>query len=325
MSDLDRFVVFVRREAASYHAPPRTPSDTMWTRVSAQMDAAAYNEPPPAPREEMWERIEAAWGSGQSVGSAAAPTRDGGRLPARWTRKRIGAGWAAGLAAAASLVLGLMLGRSYEGPGAGVTNGPPAGPAAVTTPGRIAPPAVVGQETATVDPRESTHAVVVADAATSESVVTREPARAEVPGRVAPNALAETPVAQPVETDARTTTPAAFARLVQPAADYETTRHLGRAAMLLTAFRIDQGTPTSQQDLARWARELLGDTRMYLDMEASRSPVERALLEDLELVLLQISRLGPGAPDFEWQLALESMEWKGTLTRLRAASTTGET
>ena len=107
-------------------------------------------------------------------------------------------------------------------------------------------------------------------------------------------------------------------------AHYETTRHLDRAATLLTAFRIDQGTPTSQQDLARWARELLGDTRMFLDMEASRSPLERALLEDLELVLLQISRLGPGAPDFERQLALESMEWKGTLTRLRAASATEE-
>ena len=62
--------------------------------------------------------------------------------------------------------------------------------------------------------------------------------------------------------------PQRFARLVQPVAHYETTRHLDRAATLLTAFRIDQGTPTSQQDLARWARELLGDTRMFLDMEA---------------------------------------------------------
>ena len=71
-------------------------------------------------------------------------------------------------------------------------------------------------------------------------------------------------------------------------------------------------------------RALLVDTRMFLDMPVSRSPLERTLLEDLELVLLQISRLGPGVPDFEWQLARESMERKGTLMRVRAANAAGE-
>lgn len=315
MSDLDRFAAFLRREGTSYHAPPPTPSDAMWPDVSARMDAAAYNAPPPVPREEMWERIEAAWSSGPSV----EPTGDTARSPARWAGRRIHTGWAAGLAAAASLVLGLMLGRGFADPGAGATDGSSAGPAAVPTSGPNAPTVIVepdgilGPATVveletgpTVDPRESAPAVVVADAAPAESAAAEEPAQAEAPTRVAP------------------TTPAAFATIAQPAAHYETSRHLDRAATLLTAFRIDQGTPMSQQDLARWARELLGDTRMFLDMEAPRSPLERALLEDLELVLLQISRLGPGVPDFERQLALESMEWKGTLTRLRAASATGE-
>lgn len=134
MNEFDRFAAFLRREGASYHAPPPTPSDAMWPEVSARMDAGAYNAPPPAPREEMWERIEAAWSPGPSVSSAAAklaadhaaaplvpaePAAGGERLPARWTAKRISTGWAAGLAAAASLVLGLMLGRSYDGPGRG--------------------------------------------------------------------------------------------------------------------------------------------------------------------------------------------------------------
>ncbi|MYA43031.1 MAG: hypothetical protein F4Z31_14930 [Gemmatimonadetes bacterium] len=359
MNDLDRFAAFLRREGASYHAPPPTPSDAMWPDVSARMDAGAYNAPPPAPREAMWERIEATWASGQSVAPTAAslaadhaaaplvpaePAAGGAHRPARWTGKRISTGWAAGLAAAASLVLGLMLGRSYEGPGAGVTDGPSAGPAAVATqePNIPAVPAepAAPVEPATLaeleteppaDPRESTPATAVADAATTETAMGRERPRAEAPERVAANVRSEAPALQP-ETpaalasapDAPASPPAAFARLVQPVAHYETTRHLDRAATLLTAFRIDQGTPTSQQDLARWARELLGDTRVFLDMQAPRSPLERALLEDLELVLLQISRLGPGAPDFERQLALESMEWKGTLTRLRAASATGE-
>ncbi len=352
MNDLGRFAAFLRREGASYNTPPPTPSDAMWPDVSARLDAGAYNMPPPPPREAMWERIEAAWASGQSVapaptnlnaGHAAAspvpaePTGDPGRFPARWTGRRISTGWAAGLAAAASLVLGLMLGRSYEGPGAGVTDGPSAGPAAVATqePNIPAVPAAptAPVEPATLaeletepppDPRESATAVVVADAETAETAMERERSQAEAPARVVSDVSPETLAGFASASDAPAGPPAAFARLVQPVAHYETTRHLDRAATLLTAFRIDQGTPTSQQDLARWARELLGDTRMFLDMEAPRSPLERALLEDLELVLLQISRLGPGAPEFERQLALESMEWKGTLTRLRAASATGE-
>lgn len=351
MNGSDRFAAFLRREGASYHAPPPTPSDAMWLDVSARMDAGAYNAPRPAPREEMWERIEAAWSPEPSVGPAAAklvtdhaaapaipaePTADTARFPARWTGKQISTGWAAGLAAAASLVLGLMLGRSYEGPGAGVTDGPSAGPAAVAPPGPNVPGTVepaAPVEPATLaeleteppaDPRESAPAAVVADAATAETAMGLERPQAEAPGRAPSNATSEAPALPASTPDAPAGTPAAFATLVQPGADYETTRHLDRAATLLTAFRIDQGTPTSQQDLARWARELLGDTRMFLDMQAPRSPLERALLEDLELVLLQISRLGPGAPHFERQLALESMEWKGTLTRLRAASATGE-
>jgi len=113
---------------------------------------------------------------------------------------------------------------------------------------------------------------------------------------------------------------------VEPDFDYATAGHLGRAATLLTAFRTDRRTPASRQDLARWARELLAETRMYLGLSAdSGSLVEHTLLEDLELVLIQIAGLGPGAPDFEWDLARESMERRGTLMRLRAASVAGET
>jgi len=115
-----------------------------------------------------------------------------------------------------------------------------------------------------------------------------------------------------------------FADLRTRGGEYLQNRHLDRTATLLTAFRIDQRTPASEMELASWASELLVDTRVFLDMPVSRTPLERALLEDLELVLLQISRLRPGAPDFEWQLARESMEWKGTLMRVRAASAAAE-
>ena len=104
--------------------------------------------------------------------------------------------------------------------------------------------------------------------------------------------------------------------------DHDTIRYLGRAETLLTAFRIDQRSPASEMDLARWGRELLIETRMRLDLPVSRTPEENALLKDLELILLQVSRLGTGVPHVEWQLARESMELKGTLPRLRAVSAT---
>ena len=97
-------------------------------------------------------------------------------------------------------------------------------------------------------------------------------------------------------------------------------RHLDRTQALLVAFRTDIGSDESQSDLARWAREFLVETRSLLDTPGAQGQRERALLRDLELVLVQIARLGPDAPDFERELAHESMERKGTLMRLRSAS-----
>ena len=320
MNDRDRFAEFLRREGASYHAPPETPSDAMWSRVGARLDAQAYNEPPPAPREVMWERIEAEWASGRTAiqvadQPAVGPVADPVRLPGRWRRKGSATAWTAGLAAAASLVLGLALGRNSQGPETGPAAGAQAAPASAATPDRIVPATLVERPAPEPEGQvQPAPEVVATNAAATGTEVT--------PQRAAPQrAVAEPAVLQRTAAEAR----AALPRLLEPEADFVTTRHLGRAETLLTAFRIDQGTPMSERDLARWARELLGDTRMLLDMPVSQSPVERALLEELELVLLQISRLGPEAPAFERQLALESMEWKGTLTRLRAASATGET
>ena len=343
MNERDRFAEFLRREGASYHAPPETPSDAMWSRVGARLDAQAYNAPPPAPREAMWERIEAQRAAGRATARTAGPVTVGpvaepARLPGRWRRKGSATAWTAGLAAAASLVLGLVLGRNSQGPETGPAAGPQAAPVSAPTPDRVVPATLVERPAPEPEGRdEPAPEVVAANAAAPETEVAATNAAAPetevTPQRTAPQRTVARPAVlqraaeeQPVAAaSARTEAVLAQPRLFEPKADFVTTRHLGRAETLLTAFRIDQGTPMSEQDLARWARELLGDTRMLLDMPVSQSPVERALLEELELVLLQISRLGPEAPAFERQLALESMEWKGTLTRLRAASATGET
>ena len=354
MSDFDRFVEFVRREGAGYNEPPEAPGKAMWGGVEARLtgadpvdkmaaataigvsgamnkadheplEARGYNDPPSEPREDMWERIETAWAVRESNG---APNGEfGGRVafgrPAvgPWLERHRVVGWVVGLAAAASLVLGIVLDRDAGLAQPGETGIAPSGSTVVAEPGTevaVPPLALAEARPAPLgEVPEPEPQVVVASVVPSASLVV-EPGTVAAQGesgefveRVAEDTPSERSVVLPSPVRSRQ--------------DYTTTRHLDRTATLLTAFRIDQRSPASEQDLAIWARGLLVDTRMHLDMPVNRSPLERALLQDLELVLLQISRLGPGAPDFEWQLARESMEWKGTLMRVRAASAEGET
>ena len=304
----------------------------------APIHAPGYHPPPPPPRDEMWARIEASWALRRSAPAASAssgatppasplpasrlppfrrgplvtaPSDAASRRRTAWTGRRGTTAWFAALAAAASLVLGIALGRGTRD----VQPGETAVPTAVTTPGAAVPETVTpsvaaaGQEPAeTEDP--GTSAAEVASAEMAASVAVPEGGEAAARHLVTVNAPEELAAVRPDR--------------FEPEHDYVTARHLGRAATLLTAFRTDRRTPASEQDLALWARELLLDTRMFLDLSDSRSPIEQVLLEDLELVLIQIAGLGPGAPDFEWALARESMERRGTLTRLRAASAEGE-
>lgn len=330
MSDPDRFTAFLRHAAASYNEPPEVPAEAMWMGVEQGVEDAAatpadtpgrlaqagapagadpvdnapilapgYHAPPPAPRDEMWDRIEASWALRRRA----------------WTGRRGTAGWATALAAAASLVLGIALGRATRDPQPGET----AVPAAVTAPrataSEAASPSVAVAESQPMEADEP--ATPAAEALSTEviaatgSVDVHQGGETAARYRVAVNTPGESPMTRPGR--------------FEPEHDYVTARHLGRAATLLTAFRTDRRTPASQQDLALWARELLVDTRMFLSLSDFGSPIEEALLEDLELVLIQIAGLGPGAPDFEWVLARESMERRGTLARLRAASAEAET
>ena len=351
MSDFDRFVEFVRRKGMGYNSPPEAPGEAMWGGVEAgltgaepvgemapatamgalgamiraddePLDARGYNDPPSEPREDMWERIETAWAVRESNGASG---EFGGRVPfgrpavGPWLERHRVAGWVVGLAAAASLVLGIVLGRDAGPAQPGETGLAASGSTVVAEPGTEAtvPPVAEAQPAPLGEVPEPEPQVVVASVVPLAGPVV-EPRATAVPGTTSESVER---VAEDIPSERPVYLPSRF----RVQRDHATTRHLDRAAMLLTAFRIDQRSPASEEDLATWARGLLVDTRMHLDMPVNQSPLERALLQDLELVLLQISRLGPGAPDFEWQLARESMEWKGTLMRVRAASAEGET
>ena len=354
MSALDRFTAFLQRAAASYNEPPDAPAEAMWRGVEEGLagnaaassdptdglaDAGApagagpaedvpilapgYHAPPPPPRGDMWARIEASWALRRSAAAASAPSASAPstsapsdaapRLPTAWIRRRGTPGWVAALAVAASLVLGIALGRGTRTAPPGETT-PPTG---VHAP--VAATAEAEAPSASVAEREGQQPNAPASLATD-----RASAVAAIAASVDAPESGETAARHLVAVNAPGELAAVQRDRFEPEHDYVTARHLGRAATLLTAFRTDRRTPESQQDLALWARELLVDTRMFLGLSDFGSPVEQVLLEDLELVLIQIAGLGPGAPDFEWVLARESMERRGTLARLRAVSAEGE-
>lgn len=98
--------------------------------------------------------------------------------------------------------------------------------------------------------------------------------------------------------------------------------HLTRAEALLTSLRTGDAPADVDPDLGRWAGELLAETRLYLDSPAAADPGTRALLEDLELVLVQVAvadRAGPGGAG-DRERAREAMEERDLLLRLRNAT-----
>lgn len=327
MSDMDRFVQFLIRAGADYHAPPEAPREAMWSAIERELEdgvvaadgdpllaaAVAYHEPPTAPTEDMWGRIEAAWAlrseapagareAGLDALPAWRPAADRPDAGRRWTR------WATGIAVAAALVIGIALGRT-------TLSGPATGGRSVA----------MGDDTAGAGDAPAPAALASDEDGGSGGSMRDVDGGAAEPLESGVRLAAEAPL-RSVPSDARPdaagrrpgTTPRSTAR--DAALRYATAEHLGRTETLLTAFKtgLDDG---STAELADWAHELLGETRLLLDTSPeSRSTRERALLEELELVLAQIAGLSADGPDFERDLIAKGIERRGTIARVRAAS-----
>lgn len=358
MDDARRFARFLRREAADYHDPPEPPVEAMWagieTRLGAPpvpdepevadmavmadavdcvgdavdhpLDVLGYHDPPPAPREAMWECIEAEWVARQpEAPGAREATRGPLRLVvARALGRRPGrtAAWLTG-AAAASVALAVALDGGPQLPlPAEPETVAAAAPESAETAASVAP-TVAATDSGPLAPTAAEEAlaltVVEEPLETNRQFAAVVPPPAADPAPASARPEADPPVRAAVSSPAQR--PAGAAGRAS-ADEYDMAGHLDRARTLLVAFRTDIGTDESQEDLARWARELLVETRSRLATPAADGQQARTLLQDLELILVQIARLGPDAPDFERELARESMERQGTLMRLRSASGT---
>ncbi len=100
------------------------------------------------------------------------------------------------------------------------------------------------------------------------------------------------------------------------------TQYLSRTEAFLTSFRADAHTTASSARFATQARDLLTTAQLMLDSPAGNDPRMRALLEDLELVLAQISQLNAaGAHDTD--LITQGMNQSNVLPKLRSAIPAG--
>ena len=99
-----------------------------------------------------------------------------------------------------------------------------------------------------------------------------------------------------------------------------TTEYLGETVALLAALPAAARDGQSDARFVSQAVDLLSTTRLLLDSPAAASdPRLKNLLEDLELVLAQLSRLPADHPRTELTLITQALEQRDVVPRLRSA------
>jgi hypothetical protein len=105
------------------------------------------------------------------------------------------------------------------------------------------------------------------------------------------------------------------------------TQYLSHTEAFLTSFRADVGAHRGANSarFTRQARDLLSTTRLMLDSPAGKDQRLRSLLEDLELLLVQISQLDPShdGGGHDTDLITQGMNQSNVLPKLRSAIPAG--
>ena len=100
-------------------------------------------------------------------------------------------------------------------------------------------------------------------------------------------------------------------------AQASTLEHLAETEIFLTTVRSDLKAGRTDEQLAERSRELLARTRLLLGASTDRSPATEELLEDLELLLAEISALPKSRPSMDLRLLNETMRQGDILPRIR--------
>lgn len=177
-----------------------------------------------------------------------------------------------------------------------------------------------------VAPNGSIPTVAVASVDRNDGAQAEQPDITPAPRMVAAGNSETEPV--PARNSARTNTPAASRALNEDANGVDATttpyrvvsqRHLASAEALISVVTTGPRDAMMDSLTSRWAREILGNTRLLLDSPAGEDPLRRRLLEDLETLLVQLVQRSGAAVD-ERDLIDRTLQRTQLLTRLRTNS-----
>ncbi len=110
-----------------------------------------------------------------------------------------------------------------------------------------------------------------------------------------------------------------------PAYRLAATEYLSRTEVFLTDFRQEEAAGRVDSAAGRHARALLADNRLLLDSPAARDARLKALLEELELVLAEISQLSETEQPGERDMITNGLDDGDLMLRLRTAVPAGLT
>jgi len=102
-----------------------------------------------------------------------------------------------------------------------------------------------------------------------------------------------------------------------------TVRHFTAVEALLTTYQTSPHDARGDAQMAAWSRALLSQTRLLIDSPAGVDPVRRKLLQDLELILVQMSQLSPSDAPIDREMIDGSVRKNDVITRLRTAVPAG--
>lgn len=260
-----------------------------------QREAQAYNRPTgEVPRDAMWSAIAQARAARIAAGATPLPVI---ALDGTSRRKSRGLRYAPWIGMAATLLIGVGIGRFMLTQDAVSANG--SGSAVAVAP-------VNGTMEAPAESVDMTPAPRMVAAGNSEAPVTARPAR--ITTRSNPPGAARSPNEDLNGVD-MTATPY---RVVSQ-------RHLASAEALISVVTSGPRDVLMDSLTSRWAREMLGNTRLLLDSPAGEDPLRRRLLEDLETLLVQLVQRSGAAVD-ERDLIDRTLQRTQLLTRLRTNS-----
>lgn len=280
--------------------------------------AESYNEPPATPRDAMWARIHEA-----RAGSIHAAT--GGARRMYWLR--MGAG------IAAVLVVGIGIGRLTNG--VGTTANPPAVASSIPTPDGDTVAGMAVAVLANADDSsgefEASPNAEAGDAG-AEGVAAVGPTnrvRATRAARIASLSEARRAEARGLQAYGVQRSGPGVVGEGSGLSTYQlaVVEHMARSEILLTSFLAEsRNSPNTARAAAQFAalsRDLLKTTRLLLATRTSDDQGLTRLLEDLELVLMQISQYTTEGRRGDLDAINESLDRRNVLPKLRSTIPAG--